>query len=229
MVGSPTNWKGLGKKPSWPHIDTIQTFAWRGWQKTRKYLSVRVAGVPAEIRSEYLPKTSVESYRYVIRLDKFYQSTRRHIPWHSMLLYNILLSVHSSTRLFLFSIFLSFILPILSFLCTTQLNFRGRGWTSHCPHVSSVRNLLPFVGFGGSFGLKSCGHLHHPRLWPHADRAKVVLECRSQPCFVTSLDCKRVRFALLPICIIIATCMIVTIDGVWIGDSIYWPLTHSAS
>jgi hypothetical protein len=42
---------------------TIPVFSWRGWGKKRKTL-VRIASVPAEIRTERFPNPSLERYRY---------------------------------------------------------------------------------------------------------------------------------------------------------------------
>jgi hypothetical protein len=51
------NWKGFGRKRWWPK--GIIQLAPRDWEKSRK-TSVRIAGVPAEIRTEHLPNGTQE-------------------------------------------------------------------------------------------------------------------------------------------------------------------------
>jgi hypothetical protein len=56
------NYKESGRQESWPDCGDIPTFASWVWRKLEK-LSFRIAGVPAGIRTEYLPNTSLEYFR----------------------------------------------------------------------------------------------------------------------------------------------------------------------
>jgi hypothetical protein len=47
------NWKGFGRKRSWPNRDTIPAFAWNNREKGLKTEDFRC---PAEARNEHLPK-----------------------------------------------------------------------------------------------------------------------------------------------------------------------------
>jgi hypothetical protein len=51
------NWKGFGRKQLWPNQGIILQFAWRNWGKPRKP-SVRIADVPAKIRTEQILNAS---------------------------------------------------------------------------------------------------------------------------------------------------------------------------
>jgi hypothetical protein len=62
------NFKGFGKKRSWFTPDTIPAFPCLDWGKSRK-TSVRIAGIPVEIRTEHLPNTSLEIY---LQINLFY-------------------------------------------------------------------------------------------------------------------------------------------------------------
>jgi hypothetical protein len=53
--------KAFGRKWLWPNRGAIQEYAWIDWRKQWE-TSVRVASVPAEIRDEHLPNTSLERY-----------------------------------------------------------------------------------------------------------------------------------------------------------------------
>jgi hypothetical protein len=55
-------WKGYGRKRPWSNRGTIPESTWRDWGIPRR-VRTRKAGVPAEIRTEHLPDTSVEGYR----------------------------------------------------------------------------------------------------------------------------------------------------------------------
>jgi hypothetical protein len=57
------NLKGFGRKRSWPDRSNILAFSWRTEETT-------ITGIPAQIRTEYLPNTSPEPYRYVNPLGK---------------------------------------------------------------------------------------------------------------------------------------------------------------
>jgi hypothetical protein len=59
------NWKGFGRKQSWPSPGTIQVFVWRDCEKPWK-ISVRMSSVPAKIRTDHLPSTSLERYLQTI-------------------------------------------------------------------------------------------------------------------------------------------------------------------
>jgi hypothetical protein len=58
-----TNWRGFGRKWSWPSRDNIPAFAWRVSRKARG-TSVRIASVPAGIRTQYLFNRSLDRYCY---------------------------------------------------------------------------------------------------------------------------------------------------------------------
>jgi hypothetical protein len=51
------NWEGDGRRRPWTSRGTIPEFAWRDRLKSRES-SVRIASVPAEIRTWCLPDTS---------------------------------------------------------------------------------------------------------------------------------------------------------------------------
>jgi hypothetical protein len=57
-------WKGSGRKRSWHNRGIIPAFAWRDWGKPR-HISVTIAHVLAEIRTQRLLNTSQERYRCV--------------------------------------------------------------------------------------------------------------------------------------------------------------------
>jgi hypothetical protein len=61
------NSKVFGRNPLCPNRGTISEFSWRDWGKLGQ-TSVRITGVPVEIRSEYLSNTSLERHRYTILL-----------------------------------------------------------------------------------------------------------------------------------------------------------------
>jgi hypothetical protein len=61
------NWKGFGRKLSWPNLGTIPTFSMRNWGKPRK-TSVRIIGVRTEVRIEHLPNVSLGTCRYSDKL-----------------------------------------------------------------------------------------------------------------------------------------------------------------
>jgi hypothetical protein len=45
------NWKGFARKRSWPNRGTIPVFAW-GTEENHENFSIRISGIPAEIRNE---------------------------------------------------------------------------------------------------------------------------------------------------------------------------------
>jgi hypothetical protein len=49
------NWKGFGRKRLRPNRDTNPVFVWRDWENPWE-ISVRITGIPAEIRTEHLPE-----------------------------------------------------------------------------------------------------------------------------------------------------------------------------
>jgi hypothetical protein len=53
----------MRRKQPWPNLGTIPTYTWRNWGKSLQF-SVNIAGVAAEIRTQHLPNTCLESYRY---------------------------------------------------------------------------------------------------------------------------------------------------------------------
>jgi hypothetical protein len=64
MVGwQMMNWRGSGRKQSWPKQDTNMAFDWNDRGKSWK-TCVRTASVPAEIRTEHLSDTSLEHCLY---------------------------------------------------------------------------------------------------------------------------------------------------------------------
>jgi hypothetical protein len=63
------NWTAFGRKRPWPNWGTIPTFASKNWGKPW-HTSDRILGVRTEIRTEYLPDTSLQRYRYESPLDK---------------------------------------------------------------------------------------------------------------------------------------------------------------
>jgi hypothetical protein len=54
-------WNGFGRKWCWPTRSTISEFVWRDSGKLRN-TSNRIAGDPAEIRTEQSPNTCLETY-----------------------------------------------------------------------------------------------------------------------------------------------------------------------
>lgn len=52
VIGKLINSKEFGRKPSWRNRSIIVEFAWRDWGKSS-------AGVPAEVRTEHFPNTSL--------------------------------------------------------------------------------------------------------------------------------------------------------------------------
>jgi hypothetical protein len=62
------NWKGVGRKRSWPNRGNIPEFSWRDWGVKPRITPVKIAGAPAEIRSEYFPNTGVGRFLQTILL-----------------------------------------------------------------------------------------------------------------------------------------------------------------
>jgi hypothetical protein len=60
-------WKGFGRKRSLPNDSTALAFARIRCHEPRK-TSVRMIGVPANIRTKHFPGTILERYRYAHRL-----------------------------------------------------------------------------------------------------------------------------------------------------------------
>jgi hypothetical protein len=63
------NWKGFGRKRSCRSGRITSAFAWSGSERPQT-TSFRVACVLSEIRTEHLPNTSLERYRYANPLSK---------------------------------------------------------------------------------------------------------------------------------------------------------------
>jgi hypothetical protein len=59
------NSKGFERKQSWLNRGTIREFSWTEVGKPRKP-TVRIAGVPAKIRTQRPMHTSLEHHRYAI-------------------------------------------------------------------------------------------------------------------------------------------------------------------
>jgi hypothetical protein len=57
------NWEGFEGKRSLPTRGTIPAFAWLDYDKARK-ISIRIANVPDEIRTENFPDTGLDFYRH---------------------------------------------------------------------------------------------------------------------------------------------------------------------
>jgi hypothetical protein len=62
------NWKGCGRKWKWPNRFNIPTFSRNDLGKQLK-VSVRIAGVLAEIRTEHLPKTNLQRHHCTNRFS----------------------------------------------------------------------------------------------------------------------------------------------------------------
>jgi hypothetical protein len=61
------NFKGFAWKRFWRPRGTILKLAWRDWERRPK-TSVRIAGVPAELRVKHRPNTSVGDYHFTTLL-----------------------------------------------------------------------------------------------------------------------------------------------------------------
>jgi hypothetical protein len=57
------DWKQFGRKRSWRNPGTLLEFSWTYWRKPQK-IPIGIAGVPAEIRTEYLQNTYLEHCVY---------------------------------------------------------------------------------------------------------------------------------------------------------------------
>jgi hypothetical protein len=60
------NWKGNGRKSSWPNFKVISQHVLEGTEENHEIVTVRIVGVSAEIRTEHLPKTKEKRYRSAI-------------------------------------------------------------------------------------------------------------------------------------------------------------------
>jgi hypothetical protein len=60
------NWKGFGRKRPWPNRGTTPEFSWTNWGKPRRTL-VRIACIPAEIRTLLFPNTSLHGCTRLLR------------------------------------------------------------------------------------------------------------------------------------------------------------------
>jgi hypothetical protein len=73
----------IRKERSLPNSGIIPAFAWRDWRKLWK-TSAMIIGVPAEIRTEYLPNTRLENYRYTYMLSPQTQNNGMSTSWESI-------------------------------------------------------------------------------------------------------------------------------------------------
>jgi hypothetical protein len=67
MVRWMMNCEGLGRKRSLSDRRTALSFAWRD---KGRLLKLRIAGVPAEIRTEHVTNASADRYRYTNQLGR---------------------------------------------------------------------------------------------------------------------------------------------------------------
>jgi hypothetical protein len=56
------NWKGFGRRRSWPNSRYFPGFAWRHWGKSLK-IAFTIAVASAKIRTENLPSANLKCYR----------------------------------------------------------------------------------------------------------------------------------------------------------------------
>jgi hypothetical protein len=90
-----TDKRWFGRKSSWPTRNILQLFSWSNRVKQRER-SISMADVPAEIRTEHIPNTSLERYFWTTLYDLFRFQVRllncEH--WSSMLLRKVCTRLH---------------------------------------------------------------------------------------------------------------------------------------